>query len=235
MIAAGALPPHRVALLAPGERDEWYSASALYAGALVRDVLPAMRRPSPCAGRRSAWARASARLAMLHAQRRAPGRVRRAVPAVGQLLRAALRRPRVGLPALRADRPRSSARCCSGRDAAAPVPVAMTCGAAEENIHNNRVMAQALAAQGYDAAARGAPTLHNYTAWRDAFDPHLTGLLRASCGERPPRELYSPAIGADGQRRRLRALGPAGARLPGRGRRRLGLRAPRHGRRASAT
>ena len=42
-IRSGALPRHRVALLAPGERNEWYSASARYAGALVRDVLPALR------------------------------------------------------------------------------------------------------------------------------------------------------------------------------------------------
>jgi enterochelin esterase-like enzyme len=43
MIASGALPPHRLALLAPRARDEWYSASPLYAGALVRGVLPAVR------------------------------------------------------------------------------------------------------------------------------------------------------------------------------------------------
>jgi enterochelin esterase family protein len=49
----------------------------------------------------------------------------------------------------------------------------MTCGGAEENIHNNRLMAHALGAE-----LAEVPDLHNYTAWRDAFDPHLTGLLR---------------------------------------------------------
>src|SRR5690242_9949006 len=34
-IASGALPRHRVALVAPGDRDQWYSASALYARALA--------------------------------------------------------------------------------------------------------------------------------------------------------------------------------------------------------
>src|SRR5215207_10015685 len=48
--SAGALPPHRVALLAPGERDEWYSASARYAGALVRDVVPALHSAVAVAG-----------------------------------------------------------------------------------------------------------------------------------------------------------------------------------------
>jgi enterochelin esterase family protein len=58
-----------------------------------------------------------------------------------------------------------------------PVPVGLTCGAAEENVHNNRLMARALSAQGYPAAYDEVPDTHNYTAWRDAFDPHLTGLL----------------------------------------------------------
>src|SRR4029078_945950 len=35
MIASAALPPHRVALLAPADRDEWYSASGRYARALA--------------------------------------------------------------------------------------------------------------------------------------------------------------------------------------------------------
>ena len=60
----------------------------------------------------------------------------------------------------------------------APVPVVMTCGRIEENIENNRTMARALSAQGYDVALHELPDVHNYTAWRDSFDPHLTRLLR---------------------------------------------------------
>jgi enterochelin esterase family protein len=56
-------------------------------------------------------------------------------------------------------------------------PVMLTCGAEEENVHNNRLMASALAAQGYPARLHEVPDLHNYTSWRDAFDPHLTNLL----------------------------------------------------------
>ena len=58
-----------------------------------------------------------------------------------------------------------------------PVPVTLTCGSAEENVHNNRLMARALSTQGYPAAFHEVPDMHNYTAWRDAFDPYLTGLL----------------------------------------------------------
>ena len=58
-----------------------------------------------------------------------------------------------------------------------PVPVAMTCGAEEENILNNRSMTAALGEQGYAATLVEVPDLHNYTGWRDALHPHLTRLL----------------------------------------------------------
>ena len=32
-------------------------------------------------------------------------------------------------------------------------------------------------AQGYDVELHEVPDMHNYTGWRDALDPHLTGLL----------------------------------------------------------
>ena len=51
-------------------------------------------------------------------------------------------------------------------------PAVLTCGTGEENIHNNREMAAALGEQLHELG-----DLHNYTAWRDALDPHLTGLL----------------------------------------------------------
>jgi enterochelin esterase family protein len=54
----------------------------------------------------------------------------------------------------------------------AGVPTVLTCGAAEENIHNNRVMAETLQAPLHELT-----DTHNYTAWRDAFDPHLARLL----------------------------------------------------------
>ena len=63
----------------------------------------------------------------------------------------------------------------------------MTCGRIEENIENNRTMARALAAQGYDVALHEVPDVHNYTAWRDAFDPYLTGLLRMVSGHEARR------------------------------------------------
>jgi enterochelin esterase family protein len=63
------------------------------------------------------------------------------------------------------------------RSAAHPVPVAMTCGAEEENAANNRLMAEALELQGYPVRYAENPDMHNYTGWRDTLDPHLTDLL----------------------------------------------------------
>jgi len=58
-----------------------------------------------------------------------------------------------------------------------PVPAVFTCGAIEENIENNRLMATTLTGRGYPATLHEVPDMHNYTAWRDAFDPWLSELL----------------------------------------------------------
>jgi len=56
--------------------------------------------------------------------------------------------------------------------------VAAACVKKKENAGNNRLMTGALRAAGYPAALHELPDLHNYTAWRDAFDPYLTRLLQ---------------------------------------------------------
>jgi enterochelin esterase family protein len=59
-----------------------------------------------------------------------------------------------------------------------PVPAALTCGSVEENLANNRDMALTLQRQGYPISFAEVPDGHNWTGWRDAFDPHLTSLLQ---------------------------------------------------------
>ena len=167
MIHAEELPRHRIALLAPGERDEWYSASARYTRVLVGDVLPEL---PPTHGPPAAMGASLGALALLYAQRRHPGtfgalflqsgsffmprydahesrfpHYHRVVGFVSETLRVGYR---------------------------SPVPTTLTCGAAEENIHNNRVMAETLRAPLHEVT-----DTHNYTAWRDALHPHLTRLL----------------------------------------------------------
>jgi enterochelin esterase-like enzyme len=175
-IRAGGLPRHRVALLAPGVRDEWYSASARYADAVAGDVLPAITDAVAVRGAPAGMGTSLGALAMLHVQRRHPS-------ALGALFlqSGSFFMPRFDAHEARFPRYRRIVRFVSAtlRDGAHanPVPVTLTCGSAEENVHNNRVMARALSAQGYPAELHEVPDMHNYTAWRDAFEPHLTGLL----------------------------------------------------------
>jgi enterochelin esterase-like enzyme len=171
MIAGGALPPHRIALLAPGSRDEWYSASPLYAGALVRGVLPAVAAEVAVRGTPVAMGASLGALAMLHAQHRHAS-------AFGGLF---LQSGSFFVPSQDIQERGFSrwarvtafvAEVLAGGVGTGAAPAVLTCGTAEENIHNNRLMAAALGDPLHEL-----PDLHNYTAWRDALHPHLTGLL----------------------------------------------------------
>jgi enterochelin esterase-like enzyme len=176
MIAAGTLPPHRVALLSPGPRDEWYSASALYSRALYVDVIPALRDAVAVAGDPIGMGASLGALAMLVTQRRAPGTFGGLFLQSGSFFMPRFDSQESGFVRY-ARIVRVVRRILRAREHPRPVPVQLTCGTAEENVFNNRVMARALAEQGYDARLDEVPDLHNYTAWRDTFDPHLTRLL----------------------------------------------------------
>jgi enterochelin esterase-like enzyme len=176
MIAAGTLPPFHVALLAPGPRDEWYSASALYSRALYVDVVPGLREAVAVTGPVVGMGASLGGLAMLVTQRRAPGTFGALFLQSGSFFMPRFDAHESGFSRY-ARIVRVVRRILRAQEHSAPVPVQLTCGAAEENVLNNRVMARALAEQGYDARLDEVPDLHNYTAWRDAFDPHLTRLL----------------------------------------------------------
>jgi enterochelin esterase family protein len=176
-IAAGRLPRHRVALVAPGDRDQWYSASALYARTLARQVLPAIA--GAVATRRAVGAGVSlGALAMLHAHYRFPELFAALFLQSGSFFVPRFDAQEAGF--VRYRRVVRNVRAMLREPPRRTVPVALTCGALEENVHNNRLMARALAAHGCPATLREGRDLHNYTAWRDAFDPHLTALLRAA-------------------------------------------------------
>jgi enterochelin esterase family protein len=57
------------------------------------------------------------------------------------------------------------------------VPAVLTCGTVEENLANNEAMAATLRRLGYPTRLVRVRDGHNYTAWRDALDPNLTGLV----------------------------------------------------------
>ena len=166
-VDAGELPPFRIALLDVPDREESYSASAHYARALVERVLPGLSSAGPPVGMGASLGA----LAMLHAEARAPG-------SFGALF---LQSGSYFVP--RHDRHESGFRRYgrivrfvrtvrrAGRQAVA-AQTELTCGAEEENVHNNRVVAQALGAPLHEVAGG-----HDWAAWRNAFDPYLVKLL----------------------------------------------------------
>jgi enterochelin esterase-like enzyme len=176
MIERGALPPFRVALLPPGDRNEWYSASAVYGRALSSRILPALRDQLGVAGRPVGIGASLGGLAMLQAQRTWPGTLAGLFMQSGSFFVPRYDRHESGFQRYHRI-VRFVGGVLRGRDPGEPVPAIMTCGVEEENVHNNRLMASALAAQGYAAQLHEVPDLHNYTGWRDALHPHLTGLL----------------------------------------------------------
>jgi enterochelin esterase-like enzyme len=181
LIRAGRLPRHRVALLHPGPRDEWYSASALYARAVANEVLPAIAETVAVAGGVVGMGTSLGGLAMLHLQRRHPHALD------GLFLQSSSffipRHDHMAAGFSRFGRiVRFVREVLRDEEFERPVPAALTCGACEENLENNRRVTAALRLQGYDAALHELADLHNYTAWRDAFDPHLTGVLSRTWG-----------------------------------------------------
>jgi enterochelin esterase-like enzyme len=175
-IAAGRLPRHRVALLAPGDRNEWYAANVGYAGALALAVLPALRRTVAVRGPVVGLGASLGGLAMLHAQRRHDTAFGALFLQSGSFFDPRLDPQERDFPWFTritrfvADTRRHTVR-------PRPVPVTLTCGTAEENLANNRQLALALAQEGYPVRLVEVPDAHNYVAWRDAFDPPLVDLL----------------------------------------------------------
>jgi enterochelin esterase-like enzyme len=171
------IPPLRAALIPPVDRDETYSASALYAAALARELIPQLAERAPHGARIGVGASLGA-LALLHAHRRHPHSFDGLFLQSGSFFRQRFDKQESGFgryaritrfvgSVLRDDAPDR------------PIPVALTCGTAEENLTNNRELAAALTRQGYASWLAEIRDAHNWTCWRDGFDPHLPALLEA--------------------------------------------------------
>jgi enterochelin esterase family protein len=171
------IPPLRAALIQPVDRDETYSASALYAAALARELLPELTKHAPH-GPRIGIGASLGGLAMLHAHRRHPRLFDGLLLQSGSFFRQRSDKQESGFPRYRRIT-RFVGTVLRGGEGARPIPVAITCGTAEENRANNEAVAAALREQGYPAWSALVRDAHNWTCWRDALDPHLPAVIEA--------------------------------------------------------
>ena len=176
-ITAGRIAPCHLVLLPPGEdRFERYAASPAYARGLGLQVLPHLS--DRLAGGRPVVAAGCSlgALALLHCQRRHPDAFAGLFLQSGSFFQPRFDRQESGFARyLRIVR--FTGRVLRAADGPA-VPVTMTCGTIEENLANNRSMAEALRGQGYPVTFAPNEGGHDWAAWRGALDPHLTSLLR---------------------------------------------------------
>jgi enterochelin esterase-like enzyme len=176
----GHLPSMRAALIGPVDRNEIYSASAVYGRVLAHHVLPWLARHAPTpSGRRFRVGMGSSLggLAMLHAHRTHPASFGALYLQSGSFFRQRFDKHESDFPRFRRIS-RFVGRVLTGHDWVHPIPATMTCGTIEENLANNQAVHDALSQQGYETRLIVNRDGHNWTGWRDTFDPHLLELLQ---------------------------------------------------------
>ena len=177
LVSFGEVSPLRAALLPPPpDRNEAYSAGARYANALAADLLPALATWAPSLRAPVLMGASLGGLAALHAHWQNPGL------AAGLFLQSgSFFRQRFDPQESRFKRfgriTRFVGRAHRGAGFQTPVPTTITCGSAEENLRNNRALAEALESQGWNMRLVEHPDAHNWISWRDALHPHLADLL----------------------------------------------------------
>jgi enterochelin esterase-like enzyme len=174
----GWLPPMRVALLVPGARNERYSASSAYAGALTGRLLPALLEAFPSQQRPVLLGQSLGALAALHAAWSTPGFFAGLVLQSGSFFTPELDPQESGFEYFADVTGFVASLLAATRAAPDPPVVAMTCGTAEENHANNRLVRDHLVATGLDVRWGETRQGHTWTCWRDLLDPVVTDLLR---------------------------------------------------------
>jgi len=175
-----ALPPMRAALVGPIERNEIYSASAVYGRVLAHNILPWLTRHAPTPqGRRFRVGMGASLggLAMLHVHRTYPASFGALFLQSGSFFRQRFDKQEWDFPRFRRIS-RFVGRVLTAEQWIHPVPVTMTCGTIEENLANNQAVHDALAAQSYPVKLAVNRDGHNWVSWRDTLDPHLVELLQ---------------------------------------------------------
>ena len=198
----------RAALIQPVDRNETYSASALYAAALVRELLPEIAERVAARASASGWARASGRSRCCTRTRATRRRSTACSSSRAASSASAGTRSSRASAATSASRG-SSGPCCEAREPPARSRSRFTCGTAEENRAEQPRGGRGPARAGLPrAGSREIRDAHTWTCWRDAFDPDLPALIEAVDVDRRAIEIDG------GDAARVRPLRPPGGRLP---------------------
>jgi len=177
MTSVGRLPRMRVALLAPGERNRRYSANPAYAAALCRHVVPKLSHPAPSVHRPVLMGQSLGGLAALHAAWTYPGTFAGVFLQSGSYFTPELD-PQESAFEYWKEVTGFVASLLAAPTAAPDAPeTALTCGTAEENYANNRLLAEHLSRVGMSVTWGEVRDGHTWTCWRDLLDPPLTELL----------------------------------------------------------
>ncbi|MFC7489485.1 MULTISPECIES: alpha/beta hydrolase [unclassified Knoellia] len=177
MIASGVLPPHRVALVHPVLRDAWYSGSPKYLRTIAGEGIARLHDQAPIAGPVVVMGASLGGLTALLVGLLDVDDIGGVFSQSGSFFHARLDEQESSYKYF-GRISRRVQEILDTRSTARPLRIGLTCGSLEENAANNRVMAAALRRAGHDVTHTEVRDLHNYTAWRDALDPHLTEVLR---------------------------------------------------------
>ncbi len=176
LIAAGVLPPHRIALAHPVMRNAWYSGSPAYLRTIAQAGLGRIEERYAVASPVVVMGASLGGLTALLVGLLAP-QIGGVFAQSGSFFQPYLDESEAGFPYFGRITTAVS-NVLDAPHADRPLRVGMTCGVLEENAANNRMMASALRKAGHDVSHVEVADLHNYTAWRDSLDPTLTEVLR---------------------------------------------------------
>ncbi len=177
MIESGALPPHRLALAHPVLRDAWYSGSPKYLRTIAGQGFSRIAEHSPIEGPVVVMGASLGGLTALLVGLLEVDEIGGVFSQSGSFFQ----HRHDGQESSYKYFDRISRRVqeiLDMRSVARPLRIGLTCGSLEENAANNRDIATALRRAGHDVTHTEVADLHNYTAWRDAFEPHLTEVLQ---------------------------------------------------------
>ena len=140
MVGAGELPPMRVALLAPGRRDERYGANPAYPAMLARKAVPRLLRRFPSDHRPVLTGQSLGALAALHAAWSEPTAFAGLLLQSGSFFTPVFDPQESGFSRFGEVTDFVASVHAAGRAPTGFPAVAMTCGSAEENLGNNQAM-----------------------------------------------------------------------------------------------